>query len=239
VEQVAFGIDQGFLERAKRVLGPLKRYHNHTVEGLEKIPTDGPMLLAVNHSLATYDGFLLGDTISDHTQRVPAALGDDLIFKTPVLAEWASQVGIRPANQANALELLQQGNMVFVAPGGMREALRPSNEAYTVRWENRKGFARMALRAQVPLILIGCPEADEVYKVYPSAVTKWVYKTFKVPLPLIRGLGPTLIPRPVKLTHKVADPIYPPPYDPAREEEQVDALHRQAVDTMNALLARD
>ena len=41
-----------------RLLEPVRRYHRHAVEGMEHIPAEGPALLVIHHSLATYDGFL-------------------------------------------------------------------------------------------------------------------------------------------------------------------------------------
>ena len=44
--------------RTRLVLRALARYHRHRVVGLDDIP-ERPFILAVNHSLATYDGLLL------------------------------------------------------------------------------------------------------------------------------------------------------------------------------------
>ena len=94
------------------------------------------------------------------------------------------------------------------------------------------------LRAQVPLILCACPAADDIYRVRASRLTDVVYKRFKAPLPLARGVGPTLFPRRVRLTHHIAEPIHPPVLDHERVEDQVDALHELASARMRELLAR-
>lgn len=226
------------VENFRRILEPLARYHRHSVEGLEHVPMSGGALLVVHHSLATYDGLLLGGEIHEHTGRLPTALGDDKLFALPRLAEWSRAAGIRPASPTAGMEILAEGHLMFVAPGGMWESLRPSRERYSVRWSSRKGFCRLALRAGVPLILSACPAADDIYRVRASRLTDGVYRRLKVPLPIARGLGPTLIPRPVKLTHYVAPPLVPPPHDPQREAEQVDALHAEACRIMGSLLAR-
>ena len=46
-----------------KLLQPLSRYHEYRVEGLEHIPAHGRAILAMSHSLATYDSLLLGLTI--------------------------------------------------------------------------------------------------------------------------------------------------------------------------------
>ena len=140
------------LDLFRPLIERVQTYHRHEVVGLEKVPTEGGVLLAMNHSLATYDAALLGKELID-TGRVPSILGDDLIFKTPGLRHWARTLGIVPASPRYGEELLLRGRLVIVAPGGMREALRPSEERYHVRWDRRKGFIRLALRTQCPIVL--------------------------------------------------------------------------------------
>ena len=220
-----------------RLLEPVRRYHRHAVEGMEHIPSDGPALLVIHHSLATYDGFLFALKVYEATGRVPTALGDDLIFRTPWLKQLAWDTGIRPASPKTGYELLRDGQLMFVSPGGMWESLRPSDEARSVRWDGRYGFCRLALRTQVPLIMIGCPAADDIYTVKKSSITDRFYRHFRVPLPIARGVGPTPIPRPVRLTHYVSEPVVPPPHEPTNEDEQIQALRAECEITMMALLA--
>jgi 1-acyl-sn-glycerol-3-phosphate acyltransferase len=220
------------------VLEPARTYHRYEAVGLENIPDTGAVLLVVSHSFATYDGFLLGGRIFEERGRLVTGLADDLMFKIPKLKELAWSTGLRPASPGAARALLDEGYLVAVAPGGMSEALRPKQERYRVRWGDRKGFVKLALRAQVPLVLAGCGAADDLYTVYGSRVTDAVYRRFKAPLPIVRGMGPTLIPRPVRLRHFLSEPIVPPVHDPQREQEQVDALHATCVRTMNGLLRR-
>ena len=231
-------ITPGAVENLKRIISPLARYHRHSVEGLEHVPMHGGALLVVHHSFATYDGLLLGEQIHEHTGRLPTALGDDMLFRFPKLARWIRAAGIRPASPTAGMTLLTEGHLMFVAPGGMWEALRPTRERYAVRWASRKGFCRLALRAGVPLVLSACPAADDIYRLRASRLTDAAYHRLKVPLPIVRGLGPTVIPRPVVLTHYIAPPLVPPPHDPQREAAQVDALHAEACRIMGSLLAR-
>ena len=70
----------------RRALEPLRRYHRYRAEGLENVPVIGGALIAVHHSFATYDGLLLGTSVYDVTGRLPTALGDDLLFRIPMIA---------------------------------------------------------------------------------------------------------------------------------------------------------
>ena len=231
-------VTAGAIRVYERLLRPLKGYHRHRSVGVEHVPATGGAMLVMHHTLATYDAFLLGLDIYDATGRLPAAMGDDLIFKTPWLKDWAMDGGVRPANAGAGLRLLQEGHMLAVAPGGMWECLRPSSQARQHRWHERRGFVKLALRAQVPLVLAACPAGDDIYRIRESRITNGVYRRLRAPLPVARGVGLSLIPRPVQLTHFVAEPLVPPPLDPDREDEQVADLHARAMAVMEGLLAR-
>ncbi|MCP4501789.1 MAG: acyltransferase family protein [Deltaproteobacteria bacterium] len=240
------------IDGIERLLSPFHCLHRYQLHGVDHIPTEGPALLVVNHSFATYDAFLMGMELYFRTGRMMRALGDDLIFKMPKIKEWAEHLGIVPASPTTGALLLKEGELLGVAPGGMREALRPSAERYRVRWKERKGFIRLAISAQVPIFLVTCPRGDDLYSIYESPLTRIGYKFFRVPIPIIRGFGPTILPRPVKLQHLIAAPLYPPLYVPrhkmdddtddleekrdAHFEQLVDRFHAQVITRMNTLM---
>ncbi|MFT6821959.1 MAG: 1-acyl-sn-glycerol-3-phosphate acyltransferase [Myxococcota bacterium] len=219
------------------MLGVLRRYHAHDVLGLENIPKSGPALLAVHHSLATYDAFLFGHAVIRETGRTFTGLGDDKLFAVPGVRRFASASGILPASPENGRKLLNEGHLLGVAPGGMREALRPSSERKHVLWDKRKGFVRLAIQTGAPIIPVACPSADFLYTVYENRLTKLAYKKLKLPVPVARGFGLTLVPRPVRLTTYVGEAIVIP--DGAIDDpETVDTVHAQVTAAIEALLDR-
>jgi len=224
--------------KAARLLRPLMALHRYRVEGLEHVPRTGGCLLVAHHTLATYDGFMLGIAIFDETGRMARGLGDDRIFLLPPLARRAWRVGLVPASPDAGERMLREGEIVGVAPGGMWESLRPSSERYQIRWEGRRGFCRLALRAQVPMMLAACPRADELFTVYASRLTDQAYGRLHLPIPIARGLGLTPLPRPLELVHYIAPLLVPPPLVPAHEDEQVSELHARATAVMQELLSR-
>ena len=230
-------IDPRVARTADRVLGTLQRYHRYRVVGMENIPAEGPALIVVHHSLATYDILLLGYSIFKQLGRAPRALADRLIFRTPKLSEWATGLGAVQGDPGAALRLLDEGNLVMVAPGGMREALRSSRQRYQTSWEGRLGFARLAIKANVPVIPAACPAADNIYTVYSSFITDFCLDRFHVPVPLVRGAGPSLLPRPSILTHYVGSPI-PPPRRATITEGHVRAFADEIRGAVDALLRR-
>ena len=216
----------------------LRAYHAYRAFGVERIPTEGPALIVFNHSLATYDMGLLMHEIFEKTGRVTRPLGDRLIFKVPGLKNFASTIGVVEGSMRNAVPLLSSGELVAVAPGGMQEALRPSSHKYELEWDTRRGFARLAIQTQTPIILAACPAADDLYTLYDNKLTRKLYRRFRVPIPLLRGMGLTFIPRPIQLTHELSIPLYPPPLD-ENDEVSDDALrtfHRSIVREMEDLM---
>jgi 1-acyl-sn-glycerol-3-phosphate acyltransferase len=215
-----------------------RQYHKHHVVGLDHVPEKGPLLVVVNHSLATYDIMLLMSAIYDDMGRLPRPLIDRLFFKVPLLGEMCTLFGAQEGSPENAESLLKRGEIVTVAPGGMREALRPSNERYQIRWQSRRGFVRLAMKARSPIVLAACPRADDLYRVYPSYTTAWFYQHFRIPFFFARGVGPTLIPRPVRLIHYMSEPIMPPPWPRSKERQQVvvDRFHQKLMDRMQELM---
>jgi 1-acyl-sn-glycerol-3-phosphate acyltransferase len=227
--------DLPLAERATRVLEGLAVYHNHRAIGVDRLPKSGCLIVA-NHSLATYDLGLLGLRILQHTGRVPRCLGDRSIFQTPGISTLADAIGIVEGSQEAAESLLHDGEIVIVAPGGMREALRPSSQAYELSWMGRKGFVKLASATQVPIVLAACPKADNIFTVYDNPVTRAVYDRFRLPMPLIRGFGLTAIPRPIRLTHWLSKPIPAPSAEQSMDESFLDHFYQQLVNQMTTML---
>ncbi|MCX6108894.1 MAG: lysophospholipid acyltransferase family protein [Proteobacteria bacterium] len=221
-----------------RVVNAMRLYHQHTVHGMAAVPESGGVLVVVNHSLATYDILLLAAAIYTETGRLARPLLDRLFFKVPLVREITSGYGAVNGSPANAQALLEAGEIVTVAPGGMRESLRPRSERYQIQWDGRLGFVRIAMKSGVPIILAACPKADELYDVYPSFTTKWFYRTFKVPVFFARGLGLTALPRPIALTHHLSELLHPPAWtgDPETDEANVQAFHAMLVKRMEHLM---
>lgn len=229
-------LDAAVAHRALATLRPLARYHRHKVVGLERIPTAGSAMLVMNHSLATYDILLLGAAVYQHRRRFVRTLVDRALMSVPVASEVVAALGGVNASPDAAVQLLQAGDLLGVAPGGTREALLPSRHRYELAWERRKGFARVAIRTGAPIVPVACPRADELYEVVRNPLTRFVYDTLRMPFPIAVGRFGTAIPRAIPLTHHIGEPIAPPPYVEHTFQSDVDALHAKVHGTMQALM---
>ena len=215
----------------------LKRYHNYRIEGLEKIPKEGRALILVNHSLATYDILLLAYVIMRKLERLPRGLADRNFYKADIIANWMQKLGVHEASSFNAQALLEQDELLILAPGGTKEAIRSSKEKYQIKWHDRYGFAKLSIKAQAPIILAACPGADNIYTVKDSAITDFVYNFFKFPLPFADGIKTSLLPRPEELVHYIHEPIIPPTFEGEEpSEELIKEFHHLVVNEMENLM---
>jgi 1-acyl-sn-glycerol-3-phosphate acyltransferase len=131
-------------------------YFRGEVRGLENIPADGPVLLVGNHS----GGTLIADTFvfsqAFYEQFGPIRefhqLAHDLVFQVPGVRAILSRWGTVPASPDNMKRALDRGAALLVYPGGDYETYRPSWESATLGFDGRKGFARLALEYDVPIV---------------------------------------------------------------------------------------
>jgi hypothetical protein len=216
----------------------LRRYHRHRVVGIKNIPLKGPALIVAHHSFATYDSFLLGAAILEERGRLVHALGHRWLFKLPLVRELMNDAGAVSASPESAKNLLREGHLLGVAPGGMREALRSKDERYKVRWADRKGFVRLAIEMQTPIVLVACPRADEIFDISTGFFTDLAYEKLRLPLVFAWGRGP--LPRPIELVHYVEKAQEPPacPRSAKKLSEVVDRWHAELTQAMSKLLER-
>ena len=142
-----------------RMIGTAERYASFffpEVRGLENIPRKGPVLLVGNHSGLFYmpDVFVTGLAVV-HRRGVdqPAyGLAYDLLFAIPGVERVLRGLGGIPAGHEQAEAALAQGALVLVYPGGDYEACRPWSQRDRVDFGEHRGFVKLALHTQVPVV---------------------------------------------------------------------------------------
>ena len=125
------------------------------VRGLERIPAEGPVLLVGNHSggnLTPDTGvFTLAFNSYFGVERRFYQLAHNLVLSMPGLG-FLRKYGTVAASPANADQALASGAALLVYPGGDYEVHRPSWDAGKVDFDGRKGFLRLALQHDVPIV---------------------------------------------------------------------------------------
>jgi 1-acyl-sn-glycerol-3-phosphate acyltransferase len=125
------------------------------VRGLENIPEEGPVLLVGNHSGGNVTPDTIVFTLAFNTyfgvERRFFQLAHNLVLAMPGLG-FLRKYGTVAASPENAEKALSSGATLLVYPGGDYEVHRPSWESGKVDFGGRKGFVRLALAKDVPIV---------------------------------------------------------------------------------------
>src|SRR5215218_6531380 len=141
-------------------------YFRADVRGLGNIPEDGPVLLVGNHSggnLTPDTGvFTLAFSTYFGVERAFYQLAHNLVLSMPGLG-LLRRYGTVAASPENARKALRSGAAVLVYPGGDYEVHRPIWERHRVDFGGRKGFIRLALDQDVPIVPVVAVGGQETY----------------------------------------------------------------------------
>jgi 1-acyl-sn-glycerol-3-phosphate acyltransferase len=230
-----------------------RTYFRSEVRGFDNIPRQGGVLLVGNHS----GGFFIMDTIIFATEfyahfgpeRPFHQLIHDVVAHLPGY-DMARKYGSLTATPGNAEAALRRGAALLVYPGGDHETFRPSWHSSRIAFGGRKGFARLALAANVPIcpvVAIGGQETA-LFLTRGERLARWTgidktlrLRTLSISLGFPFGLSvldfPPRIPLPSKITIQVLPPIdlrarFGPNPDPERIYEGVTGDMQQALDAL-------
>lgn len=209
----------------------MSRYHRVRFEGT---PPAGPCIYVTHHGA----GYLSGDLAvaiyqlawSDWFERdgepralaVAAVQGNALERAIPGVTKLKRDVGLIDPSEASCLRALEQGYQLLLTPGGQREAA-PKSRHYRLRWNERYGFARLALQTGAPIVPLATVGG---YAAYPGFGIGRL--TFWSPVPL-----------PARLDIAVGDPIeVTADPDHARDHAVVKPVQQRARDATQALYDR-
>jgi 1-acyl-sn-glycerol-3-phosphate acyltransferase len=188
------------------------------VEGLDILPTDGRFLLVGNHTFGGTEALLIPYAVRRQIGKRVRPLADRQFgnlkgFSAELMAAFGAIVG----TPHGARELMDANEPILVFPGGSREVGKGKDELYTLLWGDRAGFARLAVENNYPIVPVALVGGDDVYKILTTRDGRWSRLTRLVSkrlngrsdavLPLVRGVGPTLVPRPQRMYLRFSAPI--------------------------------
>jgi 1-acyl-sn-glycerol-3-phosphate acyltransferase len=225
-------------------------YFRAEVRHLERIPAQGPVLLVGNHSGGnmTPDTFIFTLAFSTFfgVERRFYQLAHNLVLAYPPLAR-LRKGGTIAASHENAAKALDTGAAVLVYPGGDWETHRPSWESTKIDFAGRKGFIRLAIARNVPVVPVVSIGGQEtalflsrgerlarLLRLDRLARLKVLPISLALPWGLNVGDVAGHIPLPAKITTQVMEPI-----DLRREfgpEPHVDEVYDEIVARMQRTL---
>jgi 1-acyl-sn-glycerol-3-phosphate acyltransferase len=189
------------------------------VSGLANLPADGRFLLVGNHTQFVGGEVLLIPHFVRRaigTQVRPLAdrrFGQQAGFGRDLMTAYGAVVGA----PETARELMRHNETILVFPGGGREIAKFKGEEYRLNWNGRSGFARIAVENDYPIVPVGLVGGDDVYKSLVTrdsalgrlsqAVSAKLSGNADMAMPLMRGAGPTLLPRPQRMYLRFGEPI--------------------------------
>ncbi|XP_023222683.1 transmembrane protein 68-like isoform X2 [Centruroides sculpturatus] len=131
---------------------------------------------------------------------------------------------VSPGSIQSCVQTLEEGHLLSISPGGVLEA-QFSDENYHLLWGKRIGFAKVALKAKVPVIPIFTKNVRESFRSISIGrrLFRKVYDKLRLPVvPVYGGF-------PVKLTTIIGKPI---PFDPNLTPEELARKTAEAIQNL-------
>jgi 1-acyl-sn-glycerol-3-phosphate acyltransferase len=193
------------------------------VRGLHRIPAEGPVLLVGNHSGGNLTPDTMVLTLAFNTffgvERRFFQLAHNLVLTMPGLG-FVRKFGTVAASPENAERALDTGAALLVYPGGDYEVHRPSWQSAKVDFARRKGFIRLALSKDVPIVPVVAIGGQETAlfltrgeRLARLLLLDRVFRLKVLPISLALPWGLNIgdiaghIPLPAKITVEALDPI--------------------------------
>jgi len=210
------------------------KYFRVEVEGAEHLPSRGKALICPNHSgVSGFDALVLHHEIVKACGRYARVITHKLWFVNKTTAIPAQKLGFVEATLKNGLDALKKNQMVVIFPEGEQGNFKPSSKAYQLQ-EFRRGFVRMALETETPIIPTLILGAEETHiNLSKLKLTKYI-RGLILPLPL------NLIPLPSKWRIIFLEPItLPYPKSKLKDRELILEVADEIREMMQERLNRE
>lgn len=226
--------DPKFIESMMPILGLLYNFYFRVqTSGWENVP-DEKILVVGSHNggLASPDtSMMLYDWFRRFgVERQIYGLMHPKVWDVfPPAAEMAMKAGAIRAHPKMAYTALRSGASVLVYPGGAEDVFRPHAMRDKIYFAQRKGFIKLALRENVPIVpaiswgshdtLIVVADIYDIMQQFHNMGIPWLFGVDPLVFPIYLGLpwglafGPLPnIPLPISIYTRVCPPIVFPRY---------------------------
>ena len=181
-------------------------------EGHDRLPTEGPAVLASNHGgLLPFDGAMTVVDVLLHSDppRLPRAVVDHWAGTLPFVNVFYARVGQVIGTRENVTDLLDDGQLVLVFPEGMDGVRKRVTQRNRVQ-RFRVGFVEAALRARAPIVPMAVIGSDDQAPILfdLSTLARRLSLPFFPITPTFPWFGPLgLLPYPVGYRIVYGDPL--------------------------------
>ncbi|TQK29210.1 1-acyl-sn-glycerol-3-phosphate acyltransferase [Arthrobacter sp. SLBN-53] len=219
------------------------------VDGLDNLPRDGRFLLVGNHTQSGTEGLLIPYAVRRELGTLVRPLTDRAFGRMPgPAADLLAACGATVGAPESARELMRHDQPILVFPGGGREIGKFKGEENTLNWRGRAGFARIAAEHDYPIVPAGLIGGDDVYRSFTTRDGAWgrfsatlsshLAGKPDMAMPLVRGIGPTMIPRPQRMYLRFAEPIDSTRPAGVAAAEWAETVKTRTQESLEAVLAQ-
>jgi 1-acyl-sn-glycerol-3-phosphate acyltransferase len=227
-----YGLDLDF---AISALAPFlwlyRKYFRVEVHGVERVPTEGRVLIVANHSgQLPFDAAMLGVALLVELDppRMARALVEKWVPTLPFVSSFYARLGQVVGTPENCRRLLAAGEALLVFPEGVRGLNKPWSRRYQLQ-DFGVGFMRLALEAEAPILPVGIIGAEE--QAPAIANLKGLARWLAMPsLPLAPTLG---LPLPTRYRLHFGEPLR---FQGSPDDE--DSVLQEKVRTVKAAVER-
>jgi 1-acyl-sn-glycerol-3-phosphate acyltransferase len=229
-------------------VSPLVDLSRPYVDGLQNLPSDGRFLLVGNHTQGGIESVLIPYLVRREIGMRVRPLADRGIGRIggPV-GDLFAGVGVVVGAPETARELMRHDEPILVFPGGGREIPKFKGEENTLRWQGRAGFARLSVENDYPIVPVGLIGGDDMYRSLTTRDGLWgrlsqglaekLSGRADMAMPLMHGIGPTLIPRPQRMYLRFGAPIQTTKPARVAAAKWVDTVKQNTQESLEQILA--
>ena len=201
-----------------------QRYFRYEVDGFEILAETEPALVVGYHGGPwALDLLMLGTRMHDELGYFPRACWHPGWWRVSTIGRTVDELGGLPRRPSDdEMEAVKaRGEHFVLAPGAKHEGLRPFWDRRRVDFGRRRGYAKLALAHDMPIIPVVAPGMDRTFLGLNTGLP-WLALG-------VGGVWPLALPFPVKIRQRIGRPI--------RARGDVEAVHATVTHALQAMLA--
>ncbi len=229
----------------------MDRYFRLEMTGFENVPDENCLIIG-NHGggAIAWDAWMMFFGWMRHfgESRPVNFTAHDVLTTLPKLGPYLKSMGIISPTKETLNQYLQAGRDTVIFPGGVDDAMRAWKRRDEVVFAGRKGFIRLAIRNQKPILPITTAGGHDCEFIlsegrglakllrFPQLLRSDVAPiTFSVPFGVSLEVLPWHLPLPAKIRTEILEPMeLDKDCDRADDNEYVDYIYNELLSSMQA-----